>query len=179
MLAGMNKPPVLVLAFALFAVACAPAATNAPAATSPAETSAAGTAPASAAASASIQPPAVTAAPPSAGPSTGATVDYTGEFSGGHVAGTLKYCGATAHPYWAADLVSSSGDRAFMSYIIPAGTTSAVAGVMDTPFLVSDWNDAAAGTGQFVAGDPAHFILVNQEGTYDITLKAGKFCNTQ
>jgi hypothetical protein len=109
----------------------------------------------------------------------GATVDYTGNWGGKDIAGTLKYCGATAHPYWAANLVSGAGEQAFMSYLIPAGSTAAVAGIMDQPFLVAEDNEAAAGTGQFVPGSPPHFIVVNNEGTYDITLTVGKFCNTK
>jgi hypothetical protein len=99
-----------------------------------------------------------------------------GDWGGEHLAGTVKYCGSTANPYWAADMVSGSGDRGFMSFIIPAGSIEPVAGVIDQPFIVDEFNTAAAGTGQFVPGNPPHFIIVNNEGTYDITLQVGKFC---
>jgi hypothetical protein len=169
----MKNPQALVFALALVSVACAPAAPGAPGATTPVVTTAPATPTATAPSSAATQPPASVAA------TTGATVDYTGDWGGKTIAGTLKYCGATAHPYWAADLVSGAGERAFMSYLIPAGSTAAIAGVMDQPFLVAESNAAAAGTGQFVPGSPPHFIVVNQEGTYDITLNVGKFCTTQ
>jgi hypothetical protein len=169
----MKKTPVLVLAVALLSVACAPAAPATPGATSPATS-------APAAATATSGPaPVVTQPPASAAATAGATVDYTGDFGGKEVAGTVKYCGATAHPYWAANLVSGAGELAFMSYLIPAGSTEPVAGIMDQPFMVAESNEAAAGTGQFVPGSPPHFIVVNNEGTHDITLKVGTFCSTQ
>ncbi len=170
---AMKKPPAMFLSIALLAAACGSAAPGTPGVTTPAVTTAPATPTASAPSSVATQ------APPSVAATSGATVDYTGDWGGKTIAGTLKYCGATAHPYWAADLVSGAGERAFMSYIIPDGSTAPVAGVMDQPFLVAESNAAAAGTGQFVAGDAPHFIVVNQEGTYDITLKMGKFCNTQ
>lgn len=169
----MKKPPALVLALAMLSVACGPAAPGTPGASTPVVTTAPVTPTATLPSSVATQPP------PSVAATSGATVDYTGDWGGKTIAGTLKYCGATAHPYWAADLVSGAGERAFMSYLIPAGSTAAVAGIMDQPFLVPESNAAAAGTGQFVPGDSPHFIVVNQEGTYDITLKVGKFCNTQ
>ncbi len=175
MLGRMKRTHVLVVAIAALSVACAPGApssTSSPLGTAPADT-------ALPSVQVSSSPGLTVSAAPTTSPTVGQTVDYTGDWHGGHLAGTLKYCGATAHPYWANDMVSSSGDRGFMSYLIPAGSTAPVAGIMDTPFLIPDWNEAAAGTGQFVPGDPAHFILVNQEGTYDITLTTGKYCATQ
>jgi hypothetical protein len=169
----MYKPPALLLVLALLIVACGPAAPGTPSVTSPALTTAPVTPTASAPGSVATQ------APPTAAATAGATVDYTGDWGGKTIAGTVKYCGATAHPYWAANLVSGAGEQAFMSYLIPAGSTAPIAGIMDQPFLVQESNAAAAGTGQFVAGNPPHFIVVNQEGTYDITLKVGKFCATQ
>lgn len=175
MLRCMKRIPVVVVAVALFAVACAPGApssTSSPIATAPAVS-------ALPSVQVSASPALTVPTAPVGSPAVTQTVDYTGDWHIGHLAGTLKYCGATAHPYWANDMVSSSGDRGFMSYLIPAGSTDPVAGILDTPFIVPDWNDAAAGTGQFVPGDPAHFIVVTQEGSFNVTLASGKFCATQ
>jgi len=170
MLEGMLKPPVLLTIAAVLAIGCSsPAAapsTNAPA-TQAATASPAATLPDVPPATA---PPATAAPAPTAGP------DYTGDWGGAHLAGTIKYCGSTKSPYWAADIVSTAGDRGFLAYDIPAGSTAAVTAEVVTPFTVPEFTEAAKGTGQFVDGTPPHFIVVNGEGTYDIVLKVGKFC---
>jgi hypothetical protein len=112
----------------------------------------------------------------SAAPSPG--LDYEGDFGGKHIAGTIKYCGATKTPYWGLDIVHAAGDKAFVAYDIPAGSDAAVAGEIVTPFIVTENNPLIQGTGQFVAGPPPHFIVTLGDGTYDIPLKTGRFCQT-
>lgn len=167
----MMKPPVLFSLVALLAVGCSsPAAV--PATVAPTTTSAT-------ALPAATLPdlPVPTTAVATPGPAATAGPDYTGDWGGEFLAGTVKYCGSTKTPYWAADIVVGNGDRGFLAYDIPAGSTDPVAAEVVTPFTDPDFTELAKGTGRFVPGNPPHFIVVNNEGTYDITLKVGKFCN--
>lgn len=167
---GRMRSTALRIAIALLAVGCTspapstPGGASSPSSTLPAIESTAPT---------PSLPTAIGTEPaPSAGP------DYQGDWAGVRLAGTLKYCGSTTTPYWGADIVTNSGDRAFLAYDIPAGSTEPVAAEFVTPFVSPDWTKYADGTGQFVPGNPPHFIVENGEGTYDVTLEVGKFCNT-
>jgi hypothetical protein len=99
-----------------------------------------------------------------------------GDWGGLRLAGSVKWCGSVAHPYWGADIVSSSGDRGFLAYDIPTGSTDPVQAEVVTPFVVPEFTTAAKGTGQFVPGSPPHFVIVNGEGTWDMPLRTGSFC---
>jgi hypothetical protein len=104
--------------------------------------------------------------------------DYTGDWGGVRLAGTVKYCGSVNQPYWGADIVSNSGDKGFLAYDIPAGSSDPVQAEVVTPFVVPEFTALSKGTGQFLAGSPPHFVIVNGEGTWDITLNVGSFCST-
>jgi len=103
--------------------------------------------------------------------------DYTGDWGGRYLAGTLKYCGSTPSPYWGANIVNGAGDPAFVAYDIPEGSDGPVAGEIVTPFVVREFNKLLVGTGTFVPGDPPHFVVAIGDGTYIVTLKKGKFCD--
>ena len=109
-------------------------------------------------------------------PAASTAVDYQGDWGGRSLAGTVKYCGSTANPYWGADITNGVG-FAFLAYDIPPGSTEPVEAEVVTGFTDPDWTEEAKGTGQFVPGSPPHFIIVNGEGTFDITLQVGDFCN--
>ncbi len=169
MLARMLKPPVLLTIAALLAIGCsspAASATVAPATSAPTGSPAA-----------SLPGlPGPTAAGASDAPAATFGPDYTGDWGGERLAGTVKYCGSTANPYWAVDVAGGDGSHAFVAYDIPEGSTAAVAADVVTPFVSDEFTAELAGTGQFVPGNPPHFILVNGEGTYDIVLSVGSFC---
>src|SRR4051794_35192941 len=115
----------------------------------------------------------------SASASVSAGLDYQGDFGGKRIAGTIKYCGAAKNPYWGLDVAHASGDKAFVAYDIPPGSDTPVAGEIVTPFVVTEENPRIQGTGQFIAGPPPHFVLTIGDGTYDIALKTGHFCQGQ
>jgi hypothetical protein len=169
MLAGMLKPLVLLTIAALLAIGC-----STPAASTPVAPATSGPT-----ASAAATPPGLpgpTTAAVTEGPAATFGPDYTGDWGGERLAGTVKYCGSTANPYWAVDVAGGDGSHAFVAYDIPAGSTAAVAAEVVTPFVSDEFTAELAGTGQFVPGDPPHFIIVNGEGTYDIVLMVGSFC---
>jgi hypothetical protein len=108
------------------------------------------------------------------------TCDYFGEVSGRRISGVISYCGSTESPYWAFDVVSASGDRAFVAFDIPRGSTDPVQAELVTPFVSPDWNPYVRGTGAFVPAEnpksPPHFALDIGDGSYQVTLDRGDFC---
>lgn len=121
--------------------------------------------------------PPATVQPPSPSPSLiDLPHDYKGDWSGRKVAGTIKYCGSARQPYWGLDVVSNTGDRAFVAFDIPPGSTEPVPAQLVTPFVVPQWNSYVEGTGAYVPGDPPHFQLDIGDGSYTIKLEVGSFC---
>ncbi len=107
--------------------------------------------------------------------------DYRGEWAGRRLMGFLRYCANSENPYWGAEVQATNGDRGWISYLIEEGSNSAPAS-LDVPFVEPELDALIRGTGTFVPptepGGAAHFVVVNAEGTYDITLEQGKFCTT-
>lgn len=102
--------------------------------------------------------------------------DYRGQWGGRNVAGSLRYCGEAKEPYWGMDVVSNSGDRAYVAYLIPEGSETPVEGELVVPFVVPAFDKYVRGTGAFVKGDPPHFFLDIGEGSFIVTLEVGTFC---
>lgn len=181
------RVPTLLSGLLLVLSACsgnAPVALTGPPTGAPALTASGGPGAQSAAASSVPGPSGPVASAPSVSASLApaptpalpvAGLDYRGEWSGRYLAGTIKYCSSARQPYWALDVVASNGDRAFVAYDIPPGGTDPVPAVIVTPFITS-YSKLLPGTGQFVPGNPAHFILVNGEGRWNITLSQETVC---
>jgi len=128
---------------------------------------------ASVAASAEPSPTATASATDAVIPAT--TVDYRGSWKGTRLFGSIKWCGRAKSPYWAVE-VHAGPDQGFLAFDIPPGGGHAAAEVV-TSFVDPAWNKIAAGTGTFVPGNPAHFVIENGEGRFDIKLEAGTFCS--
>lgn len=90
---------------------------------------------------------------------------YEGILSGVRLGGSLHYTCGQRDPYWALDYGAPYG---FVAYDIPPGSTDPV----PAEIVNGDprWTPLMQGTGQFVPGDPPHFIIVNGEGTFDVVL---------
>jgi hypothetical protein len=93
---------------------------------------------------------------------------YEGDFGGVRLAGSLHYMACTKSPYWALDYGAPFG---FVAYDLKPGETGPTPAVIVTGGD-TEWTRLMKGTGQFVPGNPAHFIIVNGEGTWDVTLHA-------
>jgi hypothetical protein len=109
---------------------------------------------------------------------TVAGTDYRGQWGGQRISGFIKYCGQTENPYWSVEF-EAAGDRGWVAFDILPGATGPVAGEVVTPFIVPGWQDYIdQTTGEFKPGDPAHFIVTYGEGTYDVLLESGTFCES-
>jgi hypothetical protein len=151
--------------------------------------SAGGSASAAPANTAGSEPSATAAGSPSAATSVSAStvspsspsalsspaIDYRGSWSGKRLFGSISWCGGAKSPYWAVE-VHAGPDQGFVAYDIAPGSDHAPAEVV-TSFVDPAWNRLVAGTGTFVPGSPAHFVIVNGEGRFDVKLEAGTFCN--